>query len=71
MIVPHISYDLSFIECTEAHGIRVLKDLKGCRNEILGGESMRKSTDGPPAFNGPYCAYVVAARADGRLRIGS
>jgi len=70
MIVPCISYDLTLIESMEAHGIRILSHLPGCRNESPGGESMRRK-DGSPRFDGPYCAYVVADRADSKYPIGS
>lgn len=68
-VVSIVSFDLSLVECAEAHGIALFKHYAGCRNIQLGGESMRRN--GIPRFEGPWCTYVVATRADRFVNIGS
>lgn len=71
MKLIYASLCLERIEDFEAILIRVFENSKPkLRNESPGGESMRKS-NGEPRFAGPYCLYVVGARADQSRRVGS
>ena len=64
MTLIHISESYHLTYMLEAALIQSYNHVSGCRNENLGG-------DGPMhTFPPPYYAYVVAARGDGRLRIG-
>jgi hypothetical protein len=64
MTLLHVSESCELTNMLEAALIQKFKHIRGCRNINLGGDGgMYRS---PP----PYYTYVVAARADGRLRIG-
>ena len=64
MTLIHISDCYHLIYMLEAALIQSHNHISGCRNINLGG-------DGPMHLRPPpYFAYVVGARADGRLRIG-
>ena len=65
MRLIHISECAHLVYMLEAALIQSYGTTAGCRNEVLGGEGIMHLS--PP----PYYAYVVAARGDGRLRIGS
>ena len=70
MVITHSSDDLSQIESLEAHLIRLFKHLKGSRNDLPGGESMRRK-DKSPRFPPPYLCYIVGVPANVRARVGS
>jgi len=61
----HVSDSHDIINMLEAALIQSYNHIQGCRNINLGGEGPMSS------FPPPYFTYIVAARADGRLRIGS
>ena len=64
MTLLHVSESCELTNMLEAALIQTFKHINGCRDINLGGEGgMYRS---PP----PYYTYIVAARADGRLRIG-
>ena len=64
MTLLHISGSIHLTDMLESALIQSYNHVRGCRNIKLGG-------DGPMhRFDPPYYTYVVAARADGRLRIG-
>ena len=65
MRLIHISECAHLVYMLEAALIQSYGTTAGCRNEVLGGEGIMHLS--PP----PYYAYVVVARGDGRLRIGS
>lgn len=64
MTLLHISESYHLIYMLEAALIQSYNHISGCRNVNLGGDGPMHMS--PP----PYYAYVVAARGDGRLRIG-
>ena len=65
MTLLHVSDSHDIINMLEAALVQSYNHIRGCRNINLGGEGPMSSK--PP----PYFTYIVAARADGRLRIGS
>ena len=64
MVLLHASIDVDVTNMLEAALIDIFWDTRGCFNEARGGEGNCHLR--PP----PYYTYVVAARADGRYRIG-
>jgi len=65
MTLVHISESYHLIYMLEAALIQWYNCMSGCRNINLGGDGPMHLRRPPP-----YYAYVVAARGDGRLRIG-
>ena len=63
MYLLHCSGSVDFTNALEKCLIESFQAISGCRNIRLGGDgSMAR-------FEAPYYLYIVAARADGRLRI--
>ena len=62
--------DLTMIECLEAHLIRIFRDYAGIRNEVRGGEGLRKAS-GEARFSGPYYTYITGTPANVRYPIGA
>lgn len=69
MVIVFASNSLIQVETFESCLIDAYRGLPQCRNQLGGGESMRKR-GGLPRHGGPYYVYCVAARADARYGIG-
>ena len=65
MTLLHASVDYNVTNILEAALIGIFRVIRGCRNINRGGEGNIHLR--PP----PYFTYIVAARADGRVRIGA
>ena len=65
MTLIHYSGSSDLTNMLEAALIQSCNHISGCRNVNLGGDGNMYRSDPP------YFTYVVAAWADGRLRVGS